>query len=390
MKLTFKADQLASAVTWTARYAKPHSNTPILSGLLFEPLGNVDCESGEDVDAGSWTVTGFDYDHCATSVLRPHVYDGDGERFILHGRWLASLVAKLRGEVTLDVDDGVCTITSGRGRWTLPCMSTVDYPAMPEPPPVIGSLPAGDLRAALAKVEYATFNDATVLPELTMACLSTADGHLEVAATDKYRISRTLRSWFDKDQDPWLVDAAAFMQMLPDASDEATLLYEPDTLMTGIACGDRVLVSRGREAKFPKTQPFFDRPLPVVVTVRRDDLLEAIEQAAAGADVKTPMALAFDADNRSLTLEANDTHLSASSSVEIDAYATDTGWAAVKFEYLRDAVKTLDSEYVAFGLEAPVGTVRPIQLAGTNDAEATEWVPDTTHQQLIMPIRYER
>jgi DNA polymerase-3 subunit beta len=389
VKLTFKADQLAAAVTWTARYAKPGHQVPILSGLLFQPLET-------DEDGGyAWTVTGYDYDHCATAALEPTnleplgVDDNLPERFVLHGRWLASLVAKLRGEVTLVVDDGQAVITSGRGRWTMPCMAAGEYPDLPADPPSIGTVAADALRPALEKVGVAATRD-DVLPVLTTACVTANDGHLEIACTDRYRAARVFLTWLHKDMDPFLVDPAEFGQMLRDVNGEASILYDPDTNLTGIACGDRVLVSRGVDGKFPPVAQFFESPVGVHVTVSRAGLLEVLEQATVAADAATAVVLDFNADNRSLTLEAKVDVLSSDSSVEMDAAASATGWAAVKGAYLRDALRTIDTEYVTLGFKDEDGKQKPVQVTASGDDEPCEWVPDTTHQQLIMPIRYQR
>jgi DNA polymerase-3 subunit beta len=378
MRLTFDAKQLASAVTWTARYANPRHQVPILSGLLFQPA-----------DEGDWTVTGFDYDHCATAMLEPETAAGPFDRFVLHGRWLATLVSKLTGNVTLDIDNGVATITSGRGRWQLPCMAAGEYPKLPEDPASIGTVPAGELRAALARVAFAVSRSDAV-PGLTMACLSSADGHLEIVATDKYRISRTFLPWLHKDQDPFLIDPEAFSQMLPDTREEAALLFDPDTLMTGVACGDRVLVSRGMDERFPAVGPFFDRPPTVLCTTNRDALLGALEQATLTADPLTPVVLEWNTEDGSLGLEAKDQQLSSAGSVEIDAHATEDGWSAIKLQYLRDALKIGDSEYVTLGFAGANGAAKAVQLASSEDEDAVEWVPDTTHQQMIQALRFDR
>jgi DNA polymerase-3 subunit beta len=390
MKLTFKAAQLAAAVTWTARYAKPGHQVPILSGLLFQPLEPINCDDS-DADACGWTVTGYDYDHCATAALEPSVFDGEPERFVLHGRWLASLVAKLRGEVTLDIDNGVATITSGRGRWTMPCMAAGAYPDLPSDPPSIGAVQAATMRSALANVGYATHKDDGILPELTMACVTSTADHLQVAVTDRHRISRVFLPWRDKPDYRFLIDPDMFGATLPDSGVEAALLLDPDNGMTGVACGDRVLVSRGiNDAKFPPVASFFERPVNALVTANRSALLDALEQATLTAEAKTLVLFEFDADSRSLTLEAHDKVLSSAGSVEIDAHVTVTGWSALSLRYIRDAVKAVATGYVTLGFEVTDGSPKPMHITSSDDDTATEWVPDTTHQQVIMSLKYDR
>lgn len=390
MRLTFDAKQLAAAVTWTARYANPRHQVPILSGLLFQPLEPINCD-GSDDDACGWTVTGYDYDHCATAALEPAVFDGERERFVLHGRWLASLVAKLSGNVTLDIDNGVATITSGRGRWQLPCMAAGEYPELPADPPSIGTAQAANMRSALAHVGYATHKDDGILPELTMACVTSTADHLEVAATDRHRISRVFLPWRDKPDYRFLIDPDMFGATLPDSGMEAALLYDPDSDMTGVACGDRVLVSRGiGSKKFPPVASFFERGVNALVTANRDGLLDALEQATLTAEAKTLVLFEFDADSGSLTLEAHDKALSSAGSVEIDANVTVTGWSALSLQYIRDAVKAVATEYVTLGFEVTDGSPKPMQVTSSSDDTATEWVPDTTHQQVIMSLKYDR
>ncbi|MGW8768675.1 hypothetical protein ACWGN5_40120 [Streptomyces sp. NPDC055815] len=67
------------------------------------------------------------------------------------GRLLADITAALRDDVYLDLDGTRLTLPTGSARFTLPLLSLGEYPTLPEPGDVTGTLPAPTFAEAVAR-----------------------------------------------------------------------------------------------------------------------------------------------------------------------------------------------------------------------------------------------
>ena len=89
--------------------------------------------------------------------------------------------------------DGV-SVTCGSAEFTLVALPAEEYPALPVPPAVAGTVDGGLLGAAIGQVVPAASRDDT-LPMLTGVCLDIEGGTLALAATDRYRLAVRDLSW---------------------------------------------------------------------------------------------------------------------------------------------------------------------------------------------------
>jgi DNA polymerase III subunit beta len=181
MRFRVERDALGEAVAWVARALPSRPVVPVLSGLLLQ--------AGDDV----LTLSCFDYEVSARAQIEAKI-EQPGEALV-PGRLLAEVIRSLPAlDVEVSADADMVGVTCGPAEFALVSLPLADYPALPEPPPVVGTLDGGALAVAAAQVVPAASRDDT-LPMLTAVCLDVDGDTLTMAATDRYRLAVRQVHW---------------------------------------------------------------------------------------------------------------------------------------------------------------------------------------------------
>ena len=180
MRFRVEREALAEALAWVARALPTRPVVPVLSGLRL--------------DAGpGLTLSCFDYEVAATAQIEADVLEPG--TVIVPGRLLTEITRSLPAlAVDIATDADGVSVTCGSAEFTLVALSAEEYPALPVPPAVAGTVDGGLLGAAIGQVVPAASRDDT-LPMLTGVCLDIEDGTLTLAATDRYRLAVRDVSW---------------------------------------------------------------------------------------------------------------------------------------------------------------------------------------------------
>jgi len=180
MRFRVEREALAEALAWVARALPTRPVVPVLSGLRL--------------DAGpGLTLSCFDYEVAATAQIEADVLEPG--TVIVPGRLLTEITRSLPAlAVDIATDADGVSVTCGSAEFTLVALSAEEYPALPVPPAVAGTVDGGLLGAAIGQVVPAASRDDT-LPMLTGVCLDIEDGTLTLAATDRYRLAVRDLSW---------------------------------------------------------------------------------------------------------------------------------------------------------------------------------------------------
>ncbi|MBO0774947.1 MAG: DNA polymerase III subunit beta [Actinobacteria bacterium] len=175
MKFRVDHDILADAVGWVARALPTRPVVPVLSGLRL------------DADAGGLALSCFDYELSATVGIAAQVEEPGTA--LVPGRLLAEIVRSLPGEPAEFTTDGdAVLLTCGSAEFELVALPLAEYPALPAPPPLAGTIDGGELAAALTQVLPAASRDDT-LPMLTGVRFDIDGDTMTLAATDRYRLA---------------------------------------------------------------------------------------------------------------------------------------------------------------------------------------------------------
>ena len=117
MKIRTERKALAETVQWVAQAIPKRPQTTATSGIKM---------TARD---GALTLSAFDYEVGHTATISAEVL-ADGE-VLVSGRYLAMIVAGLRGADVELVLDGRLTIKSGRSTYQMQPLALDDYPALP-------------------------------------------------------------------------------------------------------------------------------------------------------------------------------------------------------------------------------------------------------------------
>ena len=296
MKIRVDRDVLGEALAWVARALPSRPVVPVLSGLRLE--------------AGtSLTLSCFDYEVSATAQIEAEI--GEPGTVIVPGRLLAEISRSLPAQaVEIATDADAVNLTCGSAEFTLFSLPAEEYPELPAPPPLAGTVDGGVLGAAISQVGPAASRDDT-LPMLTGVCLDIDGTSLTLAATDRYRLAVREMPW-----DPvqpgrravalvparTLADAAramvpgvpvsiAFTPGEPGAkpADEP----RPSEGMISFGIGGRRLTTRLIGGEFIRYRSRFPGEFGCRADVPPGPFTEAVRRVSLVADRATPVRLTF-------------------------------------------------------------------------------------------------
>jgi DNA polymerase III subunit beta len=182
MKFRVEHEALAEAVAWVARALPSRPVAPVLAGLRVEAA-----------EEDGLLLSCFDYELSASMRVEADVEEPGTA--VVPGRLLAEITRSLPSEpVQFTTATDEVALDCGSAEFTLISLPLAEYPELPAPPPVAGTVDGGDLAAAVAQVLPATSRDDT-LAILTAVCFDIRDETVTMAATDRYRLAVRDLSW---------------------------------------------------------------------------------------------------------------------------------------------------------------------------------------------------
>jgi DNA polymerase-3 subunit beta len=295
MKIRVDRDVLAEALAWVARALPTRPVVPVLSGLRL------------DAGAGL-TLSCFDYEVSATAQIEAEI--GEPGTVIVPGRLLAEITRSLPAlavEITTDAD--VVNLACGSAEFSLVALPAEEYPELPAPPPLAGTVDGGVLGAAISQVVAAASRDDT-LPMLTGVCLDIDGATLTLAATDRYRLAVREMAW--EPVQPGLravalvpartlADAARAMTpgspvsvaFGPGAPGKPADEPRPAEGMIGFGIGGRRLTTRLIGGEFIRYRSRFPTEFGCRADVPAAPFTEAVRRVSLVADRASPVRLTF-------------------------------------------------------------------------------------------------
>ncbi|MEU7743362.1 DNA polymerase III subunit beta [Nonomuraea sp. NPDC049158] len=369
MKFTIMAGELADAVGWVCHALPKRPVTPVLNGILLQ--------TGELSEGEGLQVSAFDYDTSRKADVELEAPIEAG-RALLPGRILAEVAKTLpKGEpVDVAVDDKQAVIRCGRSEFTLPLMPVDDFPALPEPPATVGSLASKMLADAIAQVAVAAGTDPTI-PNLTGVRLEVGDGLIDLAATNRYRMTWRTMAWSP------VLDAPAELKVLIPAqtlADIARSLPQHAHVQVGLSKQLAAFVSAGRCATVRLLDPEFcnfrslmQAEASIVAEFDASALAAVVKRVAVLAEPSTPVRLSF--TQHTMLVEAGNADSGRGS--ETADCTLDGADIQIAFNppFLLDALNVFGGGAVQLRMADPV---KPALLGRDGDDD---------YRHLIMPIR---
>ncbi|MGH3407067.1 MAG: DNA polymerase III subunit beta [Streptosporangiaceae bacterium] len=181
MKFRVEREALGEAVAWVARELPARPVIPVLSGLLMQ------------ASSAGLTLSCFDYEVSARVTVAAEVEEPGTA--LVPGRLLAEITRSLPPrDVEFSSPDDMLRVACGSAEFELVSLPVEEYPGLPEPPALAGTVDGGVLAAAAAQVVPSASRDDT-LPMLTGVCLDVSGTQMTLAATDRYRLAVRTVPW---------------------------------------------------------------------------------------------------------------------------------------------------------------------------------------------------
>jgi DNA polymerase-3 subunit beta len=365
---TVEARPFAAITEQTARRVPRRPSIPTLGGLLLE------------VADGTLTLSAFDYEVAARAHINV-VGDVNG-RAVVSGRLLAELVKTFPDKpVTARIDGTRLAVTCGSVKVKLPLMPADEYPALPDTPPTVGTVDAEALAAAVTRVYPAADpTGANGVAMLTGIHLRIAGDRIGVEGSDRYRAAIADLPWTPAGPN---IDQLALVP--------ATVLYETAKMFAatggavtvGLHVGDNggsiglvgssgSVVARLLADRYPNLPSLFPVRVDQPTTVDVDALSAALKRAQLVHQPKSPVRLAFAAEQVELAAADGDTALGDAVDCQHHGEPVTVG---VNPDYLLDALTTLRADVAEFHI---TDAKQKFLLTAPGDR---------TYRHLIMPIR---
>jgi DNA polymerase III subunit beta len=392
VKIEVERDVLADAVAWTARALPARPAVPVLAGIRLQ--------AGADL-----TLSSFDYDVSAQATV-PVTIAEEGSALV-SGRLLAEISRSLPARpVQITSDGSRAVLTCGSATFTLLTMPEDEYPALPEMPPVAGSVGSDVFASAVNQSAAAAGRDDT-LPALTGVRIEIEGETLTLISTDRYRLAVRELRWTPVRPDlsaAVLVPArtlAETARSLTSGAEVSIALALPGDGAPGTAAeggpaqagapaigiggdgmigfegGGRRTTTRLLGGEFPRHQALLPRSVKSTAELSAGLLSEAVKRVALVAARNTAVRLAFTPGQ--LVLEAGAGDEAQAEEVLEASYDGDDLSIAFNPQYLLDGLTAIDSDTARISFTEPG---KPALITGK---PAPDGEPD--YRYLLMPIR---
>jgi DNA polymerase-3 subunit beta len=371
VRLTIDHDLLADTVAQVARVLPQSPTTPVLSGIRLRAAD------------GAAEVSAFDYEvSCLGRVPADVVEPGT---VIVPGRLLAEIVRSLPGKPAELAADGTrMTLHCGAARFTLAQLPEQQYPALPEMPPLAGTIGSNALATAVAQVAVAVSKDDT-LPALTAIRVQINGERLTLTGTDRYRLAIREMTWSPADP---ALEAAVLVpaRVLSDATRRAAAAAQTTVRLTpgnddcgyggiaGFEAGSWQSTARLLGGEYPRVENLIPPEFSCAAEVPVDAFTDAVKRVALVAEKNAPVRIAFSHGQARLEAGTGD---EAQASEEIDVQFGDSEFEiAFNPAYLADALSATGADAARISMAT---SKRPAVITAAGDSAG--------YRHILMPIR---
>lgn len=364
---TVPTTALQRAVGDVSRIIPSRPPVPVLAGVVIDAspdglfLSAFDYETSirVQVDGGAFPAAyGIANAKLVSDLLRHHEKDG-----------LSSIV----------LDETAWHLAQGNLNASGKLLPSADYPKLPTVKgPWVFQIEGSVLLEAAKRAANAAGRDQT-LPVLLAAQLDLSGHQVEIATTDRYRLSvhqipiqRNPRVRLLKDWKPAKVDAATLVRIATILKDQTVRIQWDDEIVV-FRTDTTTVTSRGSYGDFPRYRALLPSEYVTTATIDRDLLLKRLKYVAEGCERNSPVRLTL--SEPGLTLEGSDgDEVTTRATLPIGRFTGEEGTIAFNPKYLQDGLSVLGKS-VTIGMTA---TTRPAVFFTEGDDD---------YRYLLMPVR---
>lgn len=366
MEVTLQRNLLSAELSILQGVVEHRGTIPILSSILMETLTDSVRLTATDLDMTILT-------ECAGVV------HSEGHTTI-ESKIFQNLVGSLQSdEFSLRLDGDSIELSSGRFRSRISVVDPAEFPTVP----TIGnkgnySLPLDLLKLMLKRVEFAITKDDPKF-QLNGALVKLLPGEIEIAATDGHRLA-VVRAGGSGDTPPFeqqLFPRKLLTEFTRFSDDSITIGLDENHL--GFWMGDRTLISRIVDLKFPQYEKVIASDHPFRARVHRQDLLSSLRRVSLMANEKAKgVRFLFDPSGE-LTLQSFGYERGEAQETISVLYQGERIEVSLNAAYVVDFLQVLDVETIEFQMKSP--KTQTILVPVDDDPRLEEYV------YVLMPMR---
>lgn len=366
MELKLQRNLVLQELSLLQGVVEHRTTIPILSSILAEASGDHLRLTATDLDMTIMT-------RCPAEVT------GDG-RLTLESRVFQNLVRNLpEDDFSLRQDGDSVELSSGRFRSRLAVADPADYPTVPEVPPGDDYwLPLDLFQLMIDRVAFAITKDDPKF-QLNGALVKLLPGEIEIAATDGHRLAM-VRAAVAEGAPPFeqqLFPRKLLGEFARFADDRVAISVGDNHL--GFRMGDRTLVSRIVELRFPQYERVIVRDNPHRARVEREQLLASLRRVSLMAHEKARgVRFRFDPAGELMLRSIGHDRGSAEEVLGL-SYQGDSIEIALNASYVLDVLQALDSHTVEIQLKD--GNTQCVVVPVEDDDRLEEYI------YVLMPMR---
>lgn len=366
MKITVARPAIAEAMKILARIVESRTTIPILSHARLIAAG------------GHLKITTSDTEIEVTCDLDAETHVGGGA--CVSARLLADIVARANGgEIRMEMTGhGQLSVKGQSVAYRLDTLPAEDFPVIATDRDGVASLsmPGATLATALTATVFAAGDDPTRFYLMGVYLTSTAEETIFVAV-DGHRLSRWARPRDETEAYPSVIIPTKTARLMAQmAADRARVDLEISETKIRATFGRATLISKLIDGTFPDFERVIPREQPLIWTVPRAALAEAIERT---------LIIAGDKERGlRIGLEPDCIHLSSRKSegrdtLDLPGGGTATLSIGAQGRFLTDALAAIGGDQVVIRCTDPQTPLRIERAGGIEDG--------ATHIVIVMPLR---
>ncbi len=338
MKFSLAKEAFLEELQLLQGIVEKRNTMPILANILVNVSASDIEMTGTDLEVGLRTHVGADIEKSGAITV--------------NGKKIFEIVRSLPEGQTVQVErtDDNLEIRAGDSEFKILCLPKEDYPQVPEPKFEKGiQLPLKDIKDMIERVYYAITQEQRYY--LNGALLSLKNRQMELVSTDGHRLSYTKKAQdgLKLDKDISVIVAKKTLNEIRKFEDE-TVEFDLDENNLFFRVGQRTLISRIIESKFPNYQAVIPKDNPGRLTISREELANAIRRVSL-LSAERSKGIKFTIEKNRMRLFSSNPEIGEARdrlAVEYKGQDLEIGFNA---QYLLDFLTAIASERVVFEIK---------------------------------------
>ncbi|MGH9327748.1 MAG: DNA polymerase III subunit beta [Terriglobia bacterium] len=356
MEFTVEKSRFLKELDLAQGVSEKKTTIPILSNVLVEATGSEVCLSATDLDLGLRCG-------CAARVKQAGASTIPGKRLLEIIRSLPEAEVRVKA-----LENHSIQLVCERSSFRLAGMAKDSFPALPEIPPPLATIPAGVLATMIQRTSFAiatgesryTLNGALLLLKPDQILMVATDGHRLAQVEREAQVeglNNELRILISRKA------MGEVYRLLVQGGDQSPIQFSEDESHLFFSAGHRVLIARILTGQFPNYEAVLPRDNHRVVELSKEKAVGALRRVALLADERTRAVRFQLAKDRLEIFSSSGEYGEANEAVDV-RYDGEDMQIGFNYQYLLEFLDALgETEKIRIELkdEQSAGQLRPAE-----------------------------